>query len=755
MRTLYGIIYLGIILALAVCARIARKSGKQYGKAASILLICLMFPLAGNGIIIVSSSRVFSMTGCFLYYLGLDLSIAALLHFSFEYCRMSWPGKTIRNLVYGVFLVDVVQLLLNPFFHHAFEIRPVLVDGYDYYQMIPHFGQSFHRVVDYAIMAGIAVIFIVRVIRTPRLQKERYSVILGTLIFVTAWETIYIFSGAPIDRSMIGFGVFGLLVFYFSLYYRPMRLLDRMLGSVVSENMHPMYFFDDRQACIWMNRSGREFLGLGEEEAARAGYALENMFGSRHPGEEEWTDQVEMKRDGEVRYLELSKVPQMDKTRQMNGFYIQIRDHTGEHKAVERKLYNARHDKLTGLYNRDYLFERTRELLSENPETPYLVLRIEICDLKLVNDLYGNSFGDQILKQTAEWIQGNTRENCVSGRLGGESFGLCIPEDLYNQARAERWVNTFQASAGEDGYHPMIHLGVYRVTDRSLESSVMYDRAQMAMDTIRNDFRLRTAWYDESIRDRVVRNRLYSEELEGALKDGQIRPWLQPIVDNGGKAIGAEVLVRWVHPTDGVRTPGMFIPIFEKNGMIADLDRFIWREACRILARWKAEGKDLFLSINISPRDFYALDVEKEIRSLVKEYGLAPEKLRLEITESLMMQDQDNRIAILRNLQKAGFLIEMDDFGSGYSSLNMLREMQVDILKIDMVFIRNSADNVRAQAIVRHVIALAHELKIVPLTEGVETENQFGTLREMGCDLYQGYYFSRPVPEEEFEGFMG
>lgn len=751
MRILFGIIFLGMIIALAVCSRIAGKSGREFGRAASVLLACLILPVAGNGIIIVSHVRGLSMAGCFLYYLGLDLSIAALLRYTFEYCRMSWPNRWLRDAVYGVLLIDVIQLLLNPFFHHAFEITPVQVDGFDYYRMIPHFGQSFHRAVDYLLMAAIIILFVVRLVRTPRLQKEKYSVILGTIIFVTLWETLYIFSGAPIDRSMIGFGVFGLLIFYFSLYYRPMRLLDRMLGKIVSEKLQPMYVFDDRQQCIWMNRSGREFLGLNKEELDRVGDTLEAIFGSRHPGEEEWEEEVVLERDGETRYLSLAKVPQKDAGKKLNGFYIYVRDMTGEHRAMEQKLYNARHDKLTGLYNRDYLFERTREMIRENPELSFLVIRAEICDLNLVNDLYGNSFGDEALKRTAEWVRENTPKSCAIGRLGGESFGLCIPEKDFSQARTEKKLAAFLSSEEEAKYRPLIHMGVYRVTEREMECPQMYDRARMAMDSIRDDYRICIAWYDESMRDEMLRNRQLSEELDTALAENRIRAWLQPIVNREGVTIGAEALVRWIHPEEGVRKPDTFIPVFEKNGMIADLDRRIWRNACEILARWKKEGRDLFISVNISPRDFLLMDVAEELRGLVREFDLDPDRLRLEITETMMMSDQGKRMEILRDLQAAGFRIEMDDFGSGYSSLNLLREMPVDILKIDMVFIRKTASNTRAQAIVRQVIAMARELGITSLIEGVEDENQYADLMDMGCQLYQGYYFAKPMPEEEFE----
>lgn len=755
MRLAFGVLFSVIIIAMAVCAMIARKSGKRMGFAAACLLAALILPMAGNGIIIVSGNRTLSLIGCYMYYLGLDVSIGALLYYTYVYCRIVRPVKWFRNAAFSLLLADMVQLLLNPFLHHAFEITEIEVDGFPYYKMIPHLGQQFHRAVDYLILAGIIVVFIINLVRAPRLQAERYWVILVTLILVTVWETVYIFSGSPIDRSMVGFGVFGLLNFYFSLYHRPMRLLDRMLSGMVSEQENPVFFFDDAKHCIWMNRSGGQFLDLEEHELEEAETRLKKEFGSFHPGLAEWKDHLTIEQNGEKRYIELTKQPIIDSRRKMDGFYVHIHDLTNERRAAEQKLFTARHDQLTGLFNRDYLYERTKELLAENPEEAYLIITAEITDLKVINDLYGNAFGDRALKFAAEWLRGNEHlSNSVYGRLGGDSFGVCIPEKDFRLERMEYALSHLTVFEGETKYRMLIHAGIYRVDDRSPEASVMYDRAVLALEGIKDDYHYHTAWYKPSMRDSVVKNRQITEELAAAIEDGQIRPWLQPIVDREGKAIGAEALVRWIHPKEGIRSPGLFIPVLEKNGMIADLDRCIWRASCEILARWKKEGKDLFLSVNISPRDFYLLDVAAEMNRLVSEYGIDPAKLRLEITETMMMSDADARLEILRKLQDAGFCIEMDDFGSGYSSLNLLREMPVDVLKIDMVFLRQADRNARAGIIVDEVITMARKLGIASLTEGVETKEQYDSLVEMGCQLYQGYYFAKPMPVEDFERYL-
>jgi EAL domain-containing protein (putative c-di-GMP-specific phosphodiesterase class I) len=295
----------------------------------------------------------------------------------------------------------------------------------------------------------------------------------------------------------------------------------------------------------------------------------------------------------------------------------------------------------------------------------------------------------------------------------------------------------------------LIHLGVYEVTDASLEVSVMFDRARIAASSLRNEYHTHIAWYDDRMRVNMLWEQQITGDLQCALTERQIVPYLQPLVDATGKVVGGEALVRWNHPDHGFLPPAKFIPIFERNGMIAEVDRYMWRCACEQLAQWR--DNDLFISVNISPKDFYFMDVAAELRGLTKEYGVDPARLRLEITESVMISDVKNKVQMLDGLRAAGFIVEMDDFGSGYSSLNMLKNMPIDVIKIDMMFLRSSGQDEKSMIILRNIINMSTDLNIVPLTEGVETEKQYDDLSRMGCKLFQGYYFAKPMPLEDFQ----
>ena len=370
----------------------------------------------------------------------------------------------------------------------------------------------------------------------------------------------------------------------------------------------------------------------------------------------------------------------------------------------------------------------------------------------MINDIFGDDFGDYTLQSVANDIKSNMPEGAIYGRIGSDMFGMCLSEDEFDQELAEQFISRFRVEKGGTTYNITMHEGVYKVIDHSIDVSIMYDRAHIAMETIQDDYKRYLAVYDDSMREKVLWDQSISMQLEDALKNRDIRPYLQPIVDTKGKVIGAEALVRWIHTEKGLLPPISFIPTFENNGMITDVDRYMWRCSAEILKRWENIGRnDLFISINVSPKDFFFFDVYEELRKIVKEYGIQPSCLRIEITETTMMNDKSYVMDTLKKLRSDGFIIEMDDFGSGYSSLNMLKDMPVDVIKVDMKFIDDAKDLNRSSIILHNLLNMMSELDMVSLTEGIEKEEQFISLAQMGCKLFQGYLFSKPVPVEEFE----
>ena len=751
MRLIFSVIFILMIVSLIWCGHIAWHSRKKVGPSLGQLLYALVPPIFGNLILICSSNEMLSKAGCYIYFLGMDYAVVALLCFAVNYCEYRKPGKSVIIPVSALVVIDCIQLLLNPFFGQAFDIEPVAFGGSTYYKVIPFLGQTYHRVVCYGIFFSVLVMFVIKVMHSPRIYVERYFVILLSMILTGLWETFYIFSRTPIDRSMIGFGVFGLLVFYFSLYYKYTRLLDNILANMASSMKEAVFIFNAEGTCIWANDPATELTGIGKDNYEQAGERVGQIFGNYTGTGSSWRSKRVVSMQGQERYYILEEQDVLDSRGNYTGMFLSVRDNTQEQMELNREKYNAAHDALTDLYTKDHLYEQIRSCLDLNPDISWYIVFIDVMNFKLINDIFGNSFGDRTIRMIADRIREYAGERCIYGYLGADHFGMLIPESEYDEETLKKMMGRFPLTDGTTEFEVMIHAGVNEVVDPSIEIPVLFDWARMAMESIHRDFSTIVAYYSDEMREKAVWDQYISSRLSRAIEEKQLQMYVQPIVDMSGHAAGGEALARWIHPEHGFLLPSAFIPVFEKNGRIADVDRYIWRCACETLSRWKAEGRDEFLSVNISPNDFYFLDVGEEIRSLVKEYDIDPQKLRLEITETAMMEDQDNRISKLLSLKEDGFLIEMDDFGSGYSSFNMLKEMPVDIIKIDMRFLKKKGDSRKADVIIRNIVRMSDELGIISLTEGVETREQFEMLTGIGCRLCQGFYFSKPLPVEEFE----
>lgn len=746
-RIAFSIIYAVLSVAIAVCGLIAFRSRKAIGVPLSRMLFALLPPVVGNLLIIVATKELPATVGHYMYFIGIDFTVFNLLRYTLSYCNISWESYRSRVFVLTLLGLDVIQLAANPFFGHAFGVERIELYGRPYYRMVPYLPQHMHRLLVYGVLIAVLAILFMKMIHSSRIYANRYGVIFFTMLAVIIWCSFYVISRTPLDRSMVGYGVFGLLSFYFSLYYKPVRLLNRIMLDISVELPDALFFFDDTGECIWLNREGRKLLNVRGNDLTGVREKLKPFFESGRETDN-WTSRLELDMDAGRRYYALERRTIRDGRGYVDGSFLSVRDDTQAQLDLMQESYRARHDELTGLYTRPYLYKRIQDRLAEASGEALCLVFVNVSNFKLINDVFGVEFGDSVLKQIAGLLRRLVPQDGIYGRLGGDTFGILMPKAEIDADGLDRQMNDFTVNTGDIDYHVLIHLGVYEVKDAGLDLSVMFDRARIAASKLRSDYHTHVAWYDERMRVDMLWEQQIIGELPNAISERQIVPYLQPLVDASGKVVGAEALARWIHPEHGFLPPVKFIPIFEQNGMIAEVDRYMWRCACEQLVRWG--DNDLFISVNISPKDFYFMDVAAELKALVREYDVDPGRLRLEITESIMISDVDNKVRVLSGLRDAGFLVEMDDFGSGYSSLNMLKNMPIDVIKIDMVFLRNSEQDDKSRRILRNIIHMSADLNIVPLTEGVETERQYADLSRMGCELFQGYFFAKPMSVDDF-----
>ena len=748
MRNAIAAVIAVVAAALVYCAYISSHSDREIAPKVTNFLISLLPPVIGNLIIIVAHTEGLSLFGRYLYAAGIDIAIFCLLDFTLQYCGLSW-NKTCRRILIVCIIVDIVQFLCNPFFGHAFAPDPMMAYGAPYFNVKSYLGRNLHLILVYAIMAAVLVILLVKMITGSRIYWEKYSIMFLLLLFVGAWEVFYLFSRTPVKGSVIAYGVYGILVFYFSLYYRPMRLLDHLLSDVASGLTDGLFFFDRDGKCVWADEHGMRLLGGKTDDFGHYVDRINEMF----PNLEFEKSEFRCRQTVGERYYDLAKHTVFDTGKKVLGFVLSVQDETENELALQRERYIANHDPLTGIYTKKHLFERIRERIDANPGQTFYIAYMDLNNFKFVNDVFGQDFGDYALQAVANDLKSKLPPGSLYGRLGGDTFGACFSGGEFNSVLAEKFISSLMIEKDSVTHRVVVHEGVYEVTDRNIDVSVMFDRAKIALQTIKSDYRKHIALFDNAMREKALRDQNIALELPDAISLKQIRPYLQAIVDRDGNVKGAEALVRWIHPERGFLPPARFIPVIEDNGMIADVDRYMWRCASEILKRWEKMGReDLFISVNVSPKDFYFLDVCQEFNRIVAEYGIPASRLRIEITETVMMNDSAEKLEIIQRLREAGFVVEMDDFGSGYSSLNMLNDTPVDLIKIDMMFLKNIQDDrSRTTTILRNMVNMMVELGLESIVEGVETKEQFQILSQMGCRLFQGYLFAKPVSVEEFE----
>lgn len=428
-----------------------------------------------------------------------------------------------------------------------------------------------------------------------------------------------------------------------------------------------------------------------------------------------------------------------------------------QYNSQKYERYLAEHDRLTGLYNRVKFFEESKKIVDKNEAGEYAFLRVDLDRFRLYNSFFGESEGDRLLIHFADKIKDIVKQfdNAVFGRIESDIFGVCCCYDKKGIQYLQQEIIADLADYN-DTYYIEPSIGIYVIEDKAISVEEMYDRATMAAESCKHKFMSYLGYYNERMTNQLVIEQEVMNEAQKALDEEQFVVYLQPKTNiHTEEPYGAEALVRWIHPQKGVISPGKFIPVFESNGFIGRLDHYMWEHTCMLLRKWIDEGLDPSpVSVNVSRANMYNLNLVDSLKELLEKYQIPARLLQLELTESAFMDDQDMMINKVRELQENGFTVLMDDFGSGYSSLNTLKDIPVDILKVDMKFLGTGVGNGRSERILASVINMAAWLDLAVIVEGVETKDQRNFLASIGCEYAQGYYYARPMPWEEYENML-
>ena len=756
MDKIYMVLLLLMIIPIFICIRYARKIKSDVAASIVKCLVFAIITILSNGLFVFSIDETFAYLMEALYLFSIDMVLIYILQYSQQYTMVFNEISPFRTGCFIVAYLEGISLFTNTFLHNVFTLNKVSYMNYELF----HIGTKsvfyhLHFVFAFCLVFCIIASFITKITRIPYFYRKKYFPILVVICVILVLNVVCDLSEFPVDLSLPFFVFAAILICYLSLYRSPKELVDKTLSIVVTEMNNMVICFDINNECVYANDRALEMFCTSEgslqavSEYVKA-WLAENDIESRDSLE--WSDQKTI--DNEIHYFDIEYRKLFDQKKEYIGFFLNLVDNTEKHLALEQERYLATHDTLTGLYNKSHFAVKSAEILKSHPDEEWLLLSSNIKDFKLINDLFGMEKGNEVLKMEAGLLKEKCRDGIVYGRIGGDKFAICMPKARFQEEYFTDAIQTMGQVFNNDLYHLHIYIGVYEITDINEDISIMCDKANLAIKTLNENYARSIAYYNDTILNNTILEKQLVGDFDQALKEKQFCMYLQPQMTSDGKMLGAEALVRWQHPKRGLIFPGDFIEVFEKTGLIYRLDRFIWELAVQKLARWQQEGhSDLYISVNISTKDFYYMNVYETITALVEKYRIIPSTLKLEITETAIMTGTAGELDMIEQFRKYGFQVEIDDFGSGYSSFNTLKDMDVDVLKIDMGFLRTSKpENLeKSMSILNMIISLSKTLGLSVVTEGVETKEQVVKLTRMGCGIYQGYYFSKPIPVEEFE----
>ncbi len=416
-------------------------------------------------------------------------------------------------------------------------------------------------------------------------------------------------------------------------------------------------------------------------------------------------------------------------------------------------IHETERDELTGLFNKEYFFEYGKRLDYQN-QLPMDAIVLDINRFHIINELYGRNYGDSVLKKIGGYIHESIQDTGgLACRFESNGFCIYLPHSPDLNERLEKHIDKYKNIL--EKHNISIRIGVYSDDGSGLGMEQRFDRARLACQKLRNNYSTSYRVYNDELHSKELHSERLINDMDKALAEKQFVVFYQPkynITGDVPRLTSAEALIRWFHPEFGMVSPGEFISLFEDNGLIRKLDKYVWNEAAAQIRLWKEKyGFCLPVSVNVSRVDIFDQMLGETLERIVTANGLSHENLLLEITESAYSDNSLKLIDTVNKLRARGFKIEMDDFGSGYSSLNMLTSLPIDALKLDMKFIRNMCSNRKNLSMVGIMIEIARLLEVPVIAEGVETQEQMEKLKDYGCDVIQGYYFSKPLPPADFE----
>ncbi len=756
MVNIYSVILLVLELVPLFCYVKVGQKRSEYTTSLRQVYVAGMGALLFNVLFMQAPNQWLATFFDSVYYICIDWILLFMIQFAVLYTNTQISAFLHKYLFGGLVAMDSVSLLLNDVTGHMFTVRREDYNGLSYWSADFTSLHYLHLGICYLMSLFVVVILARRIVRSPKPYRKMYVSILGAFALVLVVNAVCYFFQSPIDLSLLFYVYLGVALCYFLVYASPKGLVESILANVVEDFDNAIVCFDFSGKCIYVNTNARKLLDLKDDKlnSVKDTFYV-NWISSHAPDSvdyEYWDKEFSVDGESHHFHIEFQRLKGRENT--TIGFFYKLIDKTAEIKAFQEGRYLATHDRLTGLYNRDYFFQKAEEIIRRNPDKERYMVCASIRNFQMMSELFGEEMGDKILVAQAALLKFTNFEDCIQGRISSDKFAMLITKDNFNAEMTVKNMGRLQYMIDGRNYKLNIGIGVYNITDCQESPQEMFEKACMAVETqVGNyDYQKTVVYYDTKLLQQIMKERDMADEFENALKTRQFRMFLQPQMDVDGRVVGAEALARWQHPQRGLIFPVDFLSVVEKTRLISRLDEYMWELAAEKLKQWKEEGfGEAQISVNISAKDFYYIDIYETLVNIINKYGIDPARMNLEISETELLSETAPQIKELNRLQDFGFSIQIDDFGKGYSSLNMLQTIRADLMKIDMRLLGEIPDPVKMRKILNAIITMAGSLDMEVITESVETEEQVKMLTELGCTKFQGYYFSKPISVEEFE----
>lgn len=688
-----------------------------------------------------------------LYFICTDWLCLSMLTFIFFYCKVNSMSNIIRKVATCLCVIDSISLFANNWTRHSFDLSMMQITGGHIHWLCefkwPHY---LHLGLCYTMIAISSALLIYSIIKSPWVYKRNFSMILAAFLLLVFVNAVCYSQNAPIDFSVFFYPLLVLFTCYYAIYNVPRRVLGNALKLVNDSVNDATLYFDVKDKCVYKNSKAKQlFLKDGKFDEEKAVKILRKARGGVYHGNSKSPSHECFMVNGEELQFKV-EAEEIRNEKECIGTYLKLTDITEETQKYLTQKFLATHDELTGLYNREHFFELCNDRIKNDVDTEYLMLSTNILQFKLLNELFGEEIGNEVLVNIAISAKAAFIHDSIIGRINDDKFCCLVQAQFFNESSLEKITQAAQDVIRDTMHKVNFRFGICQVRGTEERAQTLYDKTQFIINKESNNYSKNYFFYDSVPMNELSRKQQIANDFESSLEQGRFQMYMQPFADSTGKTLGGEVLTRWDHQNYGIIMPDDFIPILEHAGLMHKLDTYIWRQAAKTLADWQSKKNlNMEIAVNIHSKDMFYIDIPKEFEKLLKEFKFNPRNLKIEFPEEAITSGKKDINEIFERLKAFGFEIVIDDFGHIHSSLSMLKDINIDILKADMVFLQQDENPRRIEIFLNFISQISHVLGMRVIAEGIENHEQLEMIKNLGYDYYQGFLFSQPLAIDDFE----